>query len=110
MLSDSYECSDKPKEVMVDLHYGVGIPTSRPFSPFCRTRTPSHPVMPEILPAPGPFGADLGALNVISFIVLHLIFGLVIGVIYTPVHLPAAPTGSEQPQGQDTASAGGKRR
>jgi hypothetical protein len=69
-----------------------------------------HPAMPEVLPAPGPFGVNLGAMNVVGFVILHLLFGLVIGVVYSPVHTPASPATPSRPKTEQTASAAGERR
>lgn len=40
-----------------------------------------HPLIPEVLPAPGPFLMNFGALGVASFFSSHLLFGLIVGGI-----------------------------
>jgi hypothetical protein len=52
-----------------------------------------HPAIPDVLPAPGPFGINFGATSVAGFIVLHLIYGAIVGGIYRPVHVRAQPEG-----------------
>jgi hypothetical protein len=41
-----------------------------------------HPLVPERLPAPGPFVASLGSAGVVALFVLHLAFGAIVGGIY----------------------------
>jgi hypothetical protein len=41
-----------------------------------------HPLVPSILPAPGPFLLGLGAFGVLLFLALHLLFGAIVGSIY----------------------------
>ena len=45
-----------------------------------------HPRMgtSKALPEPGPFGRNLGAMIPVGIIVLHLVFGTVIGAVYSP--------------------------
>lgn len=45
-----------------------------------------HPLIPEQMPAPGAFMSNLGMMGVIAEIMLHLIYGAIVGAIYTPVH------------------------
>lgn len=47
-----------------------------------------HPLVPGQLPAPGFFMANQGALGVFAFFMLHLIYGAVVGAIYSPVEHP----------------------
>lgn len=51
-----------------------------------------HPMVPEVMAAPGAFMANIGDLGVIAFVVLHAIYGAVVGVMYGPVVHPARPT------------------
>jgi hypothetical protein len=44
-----------------------------------------HPMIPEMMPAPGAFLAGLGVAGVIEFIVLHLVYGILVGAMYSPV-------------------------
>ncbi|MFW6154194.1 MAG: hypothetical protein ACOC95_03160 [Planctomycetota bacterium] len=41
-----------------------------------------NPAVPELLPAPGFMGAAYGAPSVVGFIILHLVYGTLVGVIY----------------------------
>jgi hypothetical protein len=47
-----------------------------------------HPLVPVLLPAPGPFFLGAGAFGVVLFLGLHLIFGAVIAAWYGPVLEP----------------------
>jgi hypothetical protein len=49
------------------------------------TALPSiHPLIPEELPAPGLMMANLGAMGVILFIKMHVIYGAIVGAICGP--------------------------
>lgn len=48
-----------------------------------------HPLIPEQMSAPGVFMSSLGAMGVVAEVVLHVIYGAVVGVLYGPVHVPA---------------------
>ncbi len=41
-----------------------------------------HPMVPEMMPAPGAFMSNLGTMGVAAFVMLHMIYG----AMYTPVH------------------------
>jgi len=41
-----------------------------------------HPLMPEIMPAPGAFMANLGTMGIAAFVILHLIYGAIVGTMY----------------------------
>lgn len=41
-----------------------------------------HPLVPEQLPAPGAFMVNMGAMGVGAFVMLHLIYGAIVGGIY----------------------------
>lgn len=46
-----------------------------------------HPLMQSgKLDAPGFFAANFGMMSIIAVLVLHIIYGAVVGLIYTPVH------------------------
>jgi hypothetical protein len=47
-----------------------------------------HPMVPEIMPAPGAFMSNLGMIGIVAFVVLHLIYGAIVGAAYGPVHRP----------------------
>jgi hypothetical protein len=53
-----------------------------------------HPAVPEVLGAPGLFMANLGALGIVVFVLLHLMYGAVVGAIYRPANRHVR----EQPQ------------
>ncbi len=41
-----------------------------------------HPLIPQQIPAPGMFMANMGTMGVIAFIMLHLIYGGIVGAMY----------------------------
>lgn len=43
-----------------------------------------HPRMPPMNP-PGAFMANLGAMGVVAFVMLHMIYGAIVGAMYGPV-------------------------
>lgn len=47
-----------------------------------------HPMVPEMMPAPGAFMSGMGAIGVTAFIVEHLAYGAVVGAIYEPLRRP----------------------
>jgi hypothetical protein len=47
-----------------------------------------HPMIPEQMPAPGAFLANMGGAFVAFFIVEHLLYGAVVGALYGPVEHP----------------------
>lgn len=56
-----------------------------------------HPQVPETLAPPGAFLSSLGDLGVVSFVVLHAIYGAVVGVMYGPVLHPFVPSEGAAP-------------
>ncbi len=62
-----------------------------------------HPAIPDLLRAPGAFAINYGAAAATLFVAGHLIYGIIVGGLYTPVHthkLPAAATREiEEPVG-----------
>jgi hypothetical protein len=44
-----------------------------------------HPLVPEVLAAPGAFMSNFGLAGVISFAGLHVIYGALVGAMYGPV-------------------------
>ena len=49
-----------------------------------------HSLIPESMPAPGVFMSNMGAMGVMAEIVLHVIYGAVVGAVYGPVHVATA--------------------
>src|SRR5918996_2950090 len=48
-----------------------------------------HPLVPEMMPAPGALMANLGMMGVGALFMLHLIYGAIVGAMYGPVvHQP----------------------
>ncbi len=45
-----------------------------------------HPLIPAKMPAPSLFMSNHGMIGIVAFIMLHLIYGGIVGAIYTPVH------------------------
>lgn len=44
-----------------------------------------HPMIPERMPAPGAFMANLGAIGIVAEYALHAVYGAIIGALYGPV-------------------------
>jgi hypothetical protein len=44
-----------------------------------------HPLIPEHMPAPGAFMSNMGLMGVVAEMVLHVIYGAVVGAVYRPV-------------------------
>ncbi|MEX2262435.1 MAG: hypothetical protein WD696_10805 [Bryobacteraceae bacterium] len=44
-----------------------------------------HPLMPEVVPPTGAFFSNYGNIGVLLFVLGHLIFGAVVGLLYKPV-------------------------
>jgi hypothetical protein len=44
-----------------------------------------HPMIPERMPAPGAFMANLGAIGIIAYFALHAVYGAIIGGLYGQV-------------------------
>jgi len=44
-----------------------------------------HPMIPEQMPAPGAFMANMGATFVALFVIEHLTYGTIVGAMYGPV-------------------------
>lgn len=49
-----------------------------------------HPLIPEQMPAPGFFMSNLGPMGVVAEIIMHIIYGAIVGAIYRLVHHHAA--------------------
>jgi hypothetical protein len=50
-----------------------------------------HPLMPKIMQEPGFFMSSYGVMGVIGFVVSHLAFGAVVGLLYGPIEAKEAP-------------------
>jgi len=46
-----------------------------------------HPLMPEMMPAPGAIMSNLGMMGVLAEFILHILYGAVVGAIYTSAHV-----------------------
>jgi hypothetical protein len=64
---------------------GIGAAHTVASGLFLSAIPPLHPLIPEQMPAPGPFMAELGAIGVMAFALLHLIFGAIVGGAYGSV-------------------------
>lgn len=45
-----------------------------------------HPMIPEQMPPPGAFMSGMGMMGTGLFVLEHLIYGAIVGAMYTPVH------------------------
>jgi hypothetical protein len=50
-----------------------------------------HPMIPERMPAPGAFMANLGAIGIVAEFALHAVYGAIVGAMYGPVIGERAP-------------------
>lgn len=44
-----------------------------------------HPLVPDVLVAPGPFLSNLGIMGVVVFVALHLVYGAIVGEFCRPM-------------------------
>jgi hypothetical protein len=44
-----------------------------------------HPMIPERMPAPGAFMANLGVIGIVAEFALHAVYGAIVGALYGPV-------------------------
>jgi len=51
-----------------------------------------HPLMPKIMESPGFFMSSYGVMGVVGFVVSHLSFGAVVGLLYGPIEGKAMPS------------------
>jgi hypothetical protein len=51
-----------------------------------------HPLMPDTIAAPGALAINYGTGTTVAFVILHLIYGMIVGGIYLPVHVPRLET------------------
>ncbi len=49
-----------------------------------------HPLIPEVMPAPGAFMSSMGMMGVVAEMMVHVIYGMVVGAMYRAVGFPAA--------------------
>jgi hypothetical protein len=49
-----------------------------------------HPMIPEQMPAPGAFMANMGGTFVALFVIEHLLYGAIVGALYGSVEQPAS--------------------
>lgn len=47
-----------------------------------------HPLVPEMMPGPGFFMLNLGVTGLVAFVMLHVIYGAIVGAMYGPVLHP----------------------
>ena len=47
---------------------------------------PLHPLVPEVIPSPGPLMINLGEAGVLAFVALHIVYGTIVGWMYAPAH------------------------
>jgi hypothetical protein len=55
-----------------------------------------HPMIPEMMPAPGAFMAGMGGTGVALFVAEHLMYGAIVGAMYGAVKNPAVPSRGTQ--------------
>ena len=51
-----------------------------------------HPLIPEQMPAPGAFMSNMGMMGVMAEMVLHIIYGAVVGAMYRPAGVTVGRT------------------
>lgn len=51
-----------------------------------------HPLVPDMMPGPGFFMLNLGVMGFIALVMLHVIFGAIVGSMYGPVLHPSGGT------------------
>lgn len=44
-----------------------------------------HPLIPESMPAPGMFMSHLGTAAVVTFFMINMLFGAIVGAVYDPI-------------------------
>jgi hypothetical protein len=49
-----------------------------------------HPLVPETMPAPGFFMANMGVMGVVAELGLHVIYGAIVGAMYEPADVVSA--------------------
>ena len=66
-----------------------------------------NPLIPETIPAPGAFAINYGTVTAAAFVMLHLVYGAIVGGIYKPVHTRAHRQMEPIPE-EHTAGVGGE--
>lgn len=68
-----------------------------------------HPAMPNLITPPGWYAVNYGPVTVVGFIATHLIFGTIVGAMYTTVHIPAPPARLDRTKKEPVVTAGERR-
>lgn len=68
-----------------------------------------HPIIPDVIAAPGAFAANYGAAAAATFVVLHLIYGAIVGGMYETLHAPTPPTKRQQERREHVVAGGAER-
>ena len=55
-----------------------------------------HPRVPEALPAPGPYLANLGVVGVGYFVLLHAVYGMIVGAVYGELESESSTVGEPE--------------
>ncbi len=59
-----------------------------------------HPAIPGVIPNPGYFTATWGVGSVVTFCIVSLIYGIIVGGMYEPIHKRVAPARAKLPEEQ----------
>jgi len=54
-----------------------------------------HPAIPQVIPDPGFFTANYGVGSIITFCILYLVYGIIVGSMYVPVRVLTRPVTRE---------------
>jgi hypothetical protein len=68
-----------------------------------------HPIIPDVIATPGAFAVNYGATAAAIFVLLHAIFGLIVGGVYETVHTPLPPARRERIVEEPAVGAGAER-
>ncbi len=69
-----------------------------------------HPLIPDVIAAPGAFAANYGAAVAGAFFVVHLVYGAIVGGIYETEHPPVPPAQRRPVSERQTVGAGAERK
>ncbi len=64
-----------------------------------------HPAIPGVIPNPGYFTAAWGVGSVVTFCLVSLIYGIIVGGMYEPIHKKIAPARGRLPEEQPVGVA-----